>query len=542
MKVMNRRIFLALVVAGLVMGMNAFGAGQKAAEAPGGIVVSKTGIPVVEQPVTVKIAAVKRDEVTKDYSEMQVFEELTEVSNVVVEWDISEEQGWEEKKNLYFASGDLPDAFYGSEILTMSDLVRYGPQGLLIPIEDMIGPYTPYLNEILSKRPNFRGELVTPDGHIYALPSFRETKAAVAHDTFFINQQWVKNVGMSLPETSEDFYQVLKAFKEQDANKNGDPNDEIPWSFLYDHDNIGIASLWGMFGILVTNARDYMYVKDGVPVFSMARPEYKEGLLYFRKLHSEGLIDPEAFTHTNKILKSKMTDFRLGAFTLWFLGPFGNDPQKEELTALAPLEGPHGDRMWNEWPDEYGVKDKGAFAITSSAQCPEVLMRWADLHYEGKRSMEMFWGPFGLNLEEKADGIIVDAPLPEGMSVGEFRHSECPGSHALYGILAEDYERKPLDGNTEQKLGWINTLYEPCFPEPPDEVYPRVFYTPEENKELAFYKTDIFSYALEQTAKWITKGGIEEGWDDYIAKLEEMGLDGMMKIYRDAYDRYKAAQ
>lgn len=73
-------------------------------------------------------------------------------------------------------------------------------------------------------------------------------------------------------------------------------------------------------------------------------------------------------------------------------------------------------------------------------------------------------------------------------------------------------------------------------------MYPRVFYTPEENKELAFYKTDIFSYALEQTAKWITKGGIEEGWDDYIAKLEEMGLDGMMKIYRDAYDRYKAAQ
>ena len=175
MKTSSRRIPVLVAVIGLVMGMNAFGAGQKAGEEPGGIAVSKTWVPVVEEPVTVKIAAVKRDEVTKDYSEMQVFEELTEISNVVVQWDISEDQGWEEKKNLYFASGDLPDAFYGSEILSMSDLVRYGPQGLLIPIEEMIGPYTPYLNEIFSKRPHFKGELVTPDGHIYALPSFRET-------------------------------------------------------------------------------------------------------------------------------------------------------------------------------------------------------------------------------------------------------------------------------------------------------------------------------------------------------------------------------
>ena len=33
-----------------------------------------------------------------------------------------------------------------------------------------------------------------------------------------------------MPTTTEELREVLRAFKEQDANGNGDPNDEIPLS------------------------------------------------------------------------------------------------------------------------------------------------------------------------------------------------------------------------------------------------------------------------------------------------------------------------
>ena len=33
---------------------------------------------------------------------------------------------------------------------------------------------------------------------------------------------------MGVPQTTDELFDVLTAFKEQDANGNGDPNDEIP--------------------------------------------------------------------------------------------------------------------------------------------------------------------------------------------------------------------------------------------------------------------------------------------------------------------------
>ena len=37
-------------------------------------------------------------------------------------------------------------------------------------------------------------------------------------------------LGLSEPKNLDEFHEVLTAFKEQDANGNGDPNDEIPLS------------------------------------------------------------------------------------------------------------------------------------------------------------------------------------------------------------------------------------------------------------------------------------------------------------------------
>lgn len=39
-------------------------------------------------------------------------------------------------------------------------------------------------------------------------------------------------------------------------------------------------------------------------------------------------------------------------------------------------------------------------------------------------------------------------------------------------------------------------------------------------------------------AQWVTKGGIDEEWEAYVKKLNDMGLDKLMKIRTAAYDRY----
>ena len=67
--------------------------------------------------------------------------------------------------------------------------------------------------------------------------------------------------------------------------------------------------------------------------------------------------------------------------------------------------------------------------------------------------------------------------------------------------------------------------------------YPNVMFTNDEVEQLTIYTTDIDKYIDITRAEWITNGGIDEGWDDYISQLNEMGLEDLISIYEDAYER-----
>ena len=72
--------------------------------------------------------------------------------------------------------------------------------------------------------------ITTPDGNIYSLPNIDGSLHVQYNMKLWINTQWLDNLGLDMPTTTEEFYEVMKAFKEKDANGNGDPNDEIPLS------------------------------------------------------------------------------------------------------------------------------------------------------------------------------------------------------------------------------------------------------------------------------------------------------------------------
>jgi putative aldouronate transport system substrate-binding protein len=72
--------------------------------------------------------------------------------------------------------------------------------------------------------------------------------------------------------------------------------------------------------------------------------------------------------------------------------------------------------------------------------------------------------------------------------------------------------------------------------------FPDVMYTVEEYAELPTLLTDIESYIKSTRAKWVTKGGIDQEWDAYVKKLNDMGLAKLIKIYDDAYNRYMNVQ
>lgn len=495
-----------------------------------------TGLPIVKEAVTLKMVGGKAA-TTKNFAEMQFFKDLEAKTNVKVDWELIPDTSLAEKINLLFASNELPDAFYGHYILQNNEVLKNGAQELLAPLESYIDKLMPNFKKILDANPSFVKELTAPDGHIYSLPTI-DTTYPTAKDALFINKAWLDKLGLAVPTTTEEFAKVLKAFKDNDMNGNG-KKDEIPFTFRYDNQNQGLYSMFGSFGLVDRMDKaanlNHIAMKEDKVTYTAVQPEYRKAIEYFNGLFKQDLMDKEAFTHDNKVYlaKVKSKEKNIGAFVGWSLTSiFG--AEQSDFIALPPLKGPDGSQLWGRF--NAGILSKGAFAVSSKNKNIEATIRWADQMYDPKISAQANKGVIGLNLKETADGKLEVIPAPDGMSSDEFRHKESPGSKSLFAITPEVNKMIIATGKNNEKEA-LEALYKP-FQE--KNIFPNIYFSNEENEELVKYLADIDSYVSKQYAKWLLQGGIDTEWDAYIKKLNDMGMDKMMKIYQDAYDGFKA--
>lgn len=490
----------------------------------------------LEETITLSIFAPGNASAVKAFGEMQVFKDLQEVTNVTVNWETVTGPDFVEKKNLIFASGELPDAFYGSAVLSNNEVVEYGSQGLLIPLEDMIAEYAPNLNAFLEERPDIRALITAPDGHIYSLPQINEfDPAAEPLAAMFINQEWLDQVGMEVPETTDELYEVLKAFKGQDLNGNGQ-DDEIPMSFRINDMIGGIEALSGAFGKNLTQQTRF-HVEAGQVYFTPMEPEYKEYVSYLHKLHAEGLLDPEAFSQEGQVYDAKIRaeERTVGALFGWSRSVlWGQERENWDYVPVPPLKGPDGHQLW---PRQAGGVAIGSFAITNQNPYPELTMRWIDNVYEETTSVTFAFGPYDSHLYDTDDGKIGLHWPPEGTAESAFRVQDTPGPGAVY-IIGDLIQRRP----SQQEKRELVDFYMPYTSE---EVYPRMMMGDEDVNRLAILEPELFQqngYIDSQFTQWVLRGNIEAEWDAYVEQLKRMNIEEIIEIYQSNYDRLMASQ
>ena len=194
--------------------------------------ISKPGeFPISKEPVTLRVFVGQEPGVV-DITKHSIFKEISEKTNINFDFIVAPQEGAKDKLNMLLASGDYPEIIIGS-FFTNADLVKYGTgENILIPLNDLIEENCVNLKARWEENPQFKDMMTTPDGNIYGIPSL--DSGGLGHGAVnykvWMNNKWLENVGMEVPETTEEFRAVLEAFKEQDANGNGDPNDEIPFS------------------------------------------------------------------------------------------------------------------------------------------------------------------------------------------------------------------------------------------------------------------------------------------------------------------------
>lgn len=491
----------------------------------------------LEETVTLKFMTQSSPLAPTDPNDKLIYKRLAEKSGVNIEWKNYTTDSFIEKRNLTVASGDLPDAILDA-VYSDYDLQKLGKDGTIIPVEDLIDQYMPNLQKVLEAKPEYRSMITATDGHIYAFPWIEELGAGKENihsiDTFpWINVEWLNNLGLDMPTNVEELKEVLLAFKNDDPNGNGQA-DEIPLSFIINHGGEDFAFLFNPFG-LGDNWDHTVVSNEGEVIFTAADEGYRDAMMYFADLYKNNLIDEEAFEQDFNTYVAKGKDEKYGLYFTWDKANITGDNDHYEL--MPPLADAEGN-IHVARTNGMGF-DRGKMVITSANENLELTAKWIDQLYDPVQSVQNNWGTYGdteqqniFEFDENAN-MLKHLAL-EGTAPAELRQKTNIGGPLA--ILDEYYgvaTTKPDDA-----IGRLNLMKEVMSPHMnADNIYPKVFFSLDELKELSSIETDLFAYVHRKRAEWIKTGKAEEEWGEYLAELDRLNFPTWLQIKQDGYDR-----
>ena len=275
-----------------------------------------------KEPVELTICTVRRTtDITSSYSEKHWVQALEKACNVKIKW-IELLEGQTDEQLTALLAGDLPDIFWAGKIMT--DSIISQNTSLWRPLtEEEIRTYVPNLANFLDENVDDWLNFITyPDGNIYGLAGGK--MHSTMHTTQgipYINTQWLERLGLEKPTTMEELKQVLIAFRDQDANGNGDPNDEIPFDFCDSFNKTQLINCAASWGLPMYNGGNVFYDFDdaGNVVGAVNTDAYRSFLEFFYELGQEKLINLEGFSQSYDQFTANCNADRVGFF--WGWGP-----------------------------------------------------------------------------------------------------------------------------------------------------------------------------------------------------------------------------
>lgn len=495
--------------------------------------VNDSGMPIVDEAIELDIFAGQSPATAEDWNDVLIWDEYEDMTNIDVDWQMVPHEGLEEKRNLSLGGGeDLPDAYH-SAVIPVTDILKQGSEGTFIPLNDLIDEYAPNFKEILEENPEIEKAITFPDGNIYSFPLIEEPDFTALHisEGPWIREDWLDELGMDNPETTDEFYEYLKAVKEEDP---GD-NDGVPFG-AQSIDSI-FTWLKGSFGV-GNRGQSQSYVDmdpdSGEIRFFPISDEYMEMLEYVKKLYDEELIEENIFSIEHDQYYANGADGLYGS-------TYDHSPQEmfsgdigESYTGGLALEGPNSDKEFSGVGFPSGIT---GFVITNANEHPAATVRWMDYFYGDEGAELFFMGKEGETYEKTDDGeyeyideIENDPDLSLDQAVAQYL--TWPGGQ-YPGIIKEEYF-KGAEGAPESKEA--ADKLEPSFPE---ELWPDFTYTEEENQMMTSTGADIEKYVDEMREKFIKGSESLDEWDDYVDTIKDMGLDEYMEVQEDAYERFE---
>lgn len=501
-----------------------------------------------ENQETVSLSAFSAQSVIiEDYDNNDLTMLLEEKFNVDIQWTLAPSgEATLEKQNLLLASGEYPDVFFGGE-LNQNDQIKYGTGGMLIPLNDLIDEYGPNIKIAFEQSPYILKGVTALDGNIYGLPGLEECYHCDYSQKMWINKEWLNNLNLPMPTTTDELYTTLLAFKDNDPNGNGE-KDEIALSGCTDGWNSNPINFL-MCSFIYSTDSSVLTLNNGKVDISANKPEWKEGLAYIRKLYAEGLIDPQAFTQNYEGLQGIADNpdtVIVGAFTQGCCVPTtGEDGRWTQYDVVTPLKGPNGMQLTGYFGGNVG---DALFAITDKANEEQQIaaIKIVDYLFSQEGSLDSMYGPKDIGWwDPKPDELGIDGKDALYSAVEPYQRED--KRSVTWDIGLKYTPTELFNGRAQEQDITVPSGYETFLsvmtnkiaPFKPAETFPAaIWYKPENAQQLAQIRTDINNYIKTNSAQFVIgEKNLDSDWNAYVEGFNGLGVEEYIRASQEAYDQ-----
>lgn len=451
---------------------------------------------------------------------------------------------------LAFSTGDnLPDAYIGFENLKLfnsHNLEILADQGSIIALDTYIEEYGVNLKSCFEELQeyHFKELMTASDGHFYFMPGFSSSPITRYRQVMWVNKGWLDKLGLAVPTTTGQFYEMLMAFLTQDPNGNG-LQDEIPLCGTEDaYAKQPYDYLIGSF--IYNNEKHLRLLKEnGVLDFAPARDEWRQALIYIESLYAQGLISPLSFTQNDQQFQQIANDPRdiLGAFTSAGITRtvLQNSPEiMGRYVGIGPLEGPQGVRYSSvsiPLPKANGI-------ITAASQNPLAVFKLFDLMLSEEACLMGRYGEQHVDWEFAKPGDISIYGTPATISILNQLWNTPQNKHLMQigpyisrpkFSSGTTWDGTATDGeymNAQAALLYVG--YEPS------EYVGALLFTPEEEKQVADIRMQLEVQVRTTMIDFITGHRDihnDAHWLESIDEYNKLGLSEFMAAAQAASDR-----
>ncbi len=492
------------------------------------------GLPILKEKETFKIVVGQMStEVAAGLKDC--VKKAAEATNIEIEWIEVPTSSWDEKLNILFASNELPDAIIGN----VKNMSQYYKQ--LTPLDDLIDDYAPHVSAFFEERPDYPPALRAVDGKIYGFPIGDESTHNIIDSQMWVNSEWLKKTGLSIPKTTDEFKTLLEAFRDNDMNGNGDPNDEIPFSFTTTWGwSSTIENVFGAFGVPESDNHVFISNKDNkTVVFSPEEEGYYKCLSWLHELYQEGLMDQDVFVQSSDQYGSKNAGQDIiGVYMGYGTGGLGNE--QIDYVSIPQLTGPDGDSILTA----NNVTKSVGFSIPATCKNPAAMVRFYDyLNSDIEVVMQWNRGKEGVNWEwaqndagEKVPSLIYHTTEEwkalgyDSMTDAKTRESFAGWSPALWSqkIEATVLDIQPLP---DKKLEAVKQDLPKAV-----KGLPAGTATEENASKRALIITDLDNYLKKFISDSVINGIDDAKWQTHLNQLKNLGADEYVKLCQEYTD------